>query len=704
MSFRDTIHPREPFMSNSQDSPRPTDILNGEIVFQRLLILHGAIPALSGHKGDGPRLVVHHKHASASPYPDLNFPVKEGVFKALVHLEIGENEITLEALPSKATTCLTVVRHDTPKNPPLRLVIVQGCDSPGTFDVAPGKEGPWGNDVHSAIARYRATAYLWQAFQAEQMYRHGYGRRTFPLEETVDPQHPDTLSVQDMSSGTHTTRRTAKVHLLRSRRTTAEIRHREHAQQWKKPEHGYTMETDGVSQFGIAHEILKEHPDFKDPCHVMCLTLDSHWNPATQLIEGHAALGGGAGHLRFGVFGSHCTHSWPRWLEEVETVFMDATPVDTRYLANDVGEAGEMWKAANIGMGAFLHEAGHMLTLMHTSAGIMSRGFNNYNRTFLPMEPRGKGVIPPTTKAEAGAHWHRTDAIRLRVHPSMALPGEKFDERDGEEAEEATLLPIPDGRLLFRCPKSGIASLEYWVNDRYRHHVEFPLPVASRTGWVKEVAVSLEQEVFPHLGSWNPGKDKLEAVLVAGAGEAINRFSGLEKPFSRFQVQIPPSCGGGPPIHAFLSDQLGQGKVKGTKPWEIHFGVGEGAPQSIPRLRKLVIRNGRFIDGLIFELEDPRTGQGMPPVIVGNPNGGHADELTFAPGEGIASLRVRCGWWIDGFQVVTTHGRSTPWMGGTGGGLRILEPPRGCVWCGIKGSGAGWLDAIQMIYCQAASN
>lgn len=205
-SFRDTNYPKEPFMSDPQGSPRPTDIINGEILFQRLLILHGTIPALSGHKGDGPRLVVHHKHESAAPYPDLNFPVKEGIFKALVHLEIGINEITLEALPSKATTQLTLVRRDTPDNPPLRLAILQGCDSPGTYDVAPGKEGAWGNDIHSAIARYRATGYLWQAFQAEQMYRHGYGRRTFPLEEVVDPQNPDTLSVQDMNSGNHTVR------------------------------------------------------------------------------------------------------------------------------------------------------------------------------------------------------------------------------------------------------------------------------------------------------------------------------------------------------------------------------------------------------------------------------------------------------------------------------------------------------------------
>lgn len=49
-----------------------------------------------------------------------------------------------------------------------------------------------------------------------------------------------------------------------------------------------------------------------------------------------------------------------------------------------------------------MHEVGHSYTLSHTPTGIMSRGYNNLNRTFVAKEP-GFGPIPP--EAEEGSHW-----------------------------------------------------------------------------------------------------------------------------------------------------------------------------------------------------------------------------------------------------------------------------------------------------------
>ena len=45
-------------------------------------------------------------------------------------------------------------------------------------------------------------------------------------------------------------------------------------------------------------------------------------------------------------------------------------------------------------MGAMLHEVGHAHTLTHTATGVMSRGYNNWNRTFMVKEP-GRAPIPP---------------------------------------------------------------------------------------------------------------------------------------------------------------------------------------------------------------------------------------------------------------------------------------------------------------------
>ncbi|ORE13836.1 hypothetical protein BCV71DRAFT_61371 [Rhizopus microsporus] len=189
------------------------------------------------------------------------------------------------------------------------------------------------------------AGYMWQAFCAEQMYRNGMQRRTFRLDEDW---LPDTTSCQE----NRVMRTTAKVHIIRSTKTVAEIRDIRRAQQRHDDQ---ANSEDLESLFGICLNDLGRYSPFNQPCHVACMLLDAHWDPQRQAILGHAALGGGGGDIALGIFGSHSLHAWPSCIEDIVPCFMNDTRTDTRFIANDAGESGTWWKALNIGMGAMVY-------------------------------------------------------------------------------------------------------------------------------------------------------------------------------------------------------------------------------------------------------------------------------------------------------------------------------------------------------------
>jgi hypothetical protein len=44
--------------------------------------------------------------------------------------------------------------------------------------------------------------------------------------------------------------------------------------------------------------------------------------------------------------------------------------------------------------------------------------------------------------------------------------------------------------------------------------------------------------------------------------------------------------------------------------------------------------------------------------------------------EHISEVRIRAGHWVDGIQVQLSTGRTSGWMGGDGGTLNVLKPPK----------------------------
>ncbi|PIA15027.1 hypothetical protein COEREDRAFT_45438, partial [Coemansia reversa NRRL 1564] len=426
------------------------NINENELVHQRFLIVHGQVSLVSGSND---RIVVNHPIL-----PTIEFPAVDGYFKVVVGLESGINKLEFVYMHSDKCICkkvLTVNMEPYLNKPALRLAIIIGKDSPKTFDALPGSSGPGKNDLDAAVRKLRCSAYLWQAFMSEQMRREGFGFRTFNLEENYD---------QDTMFSDKEERMTAKVHLVRSNRTVAEIRAKSCAQQWK-PLVGEKHKL--LGQMDIAQEALLKTGWFKDH-NVVCLILDSHWDIKHGIVVGHGAVGSQNRNKRLAVYGSHTTHAWPENLHEVPAKFLDETTVDESYVYNNGNKCSKLWQLTNIGIGQHLHMLAATMGPTNSPLGIASsQGYQNLNRAFMARELGWKG--PVKQENEASAHWHRPDAIRLRHHPFMRLP---YDQPPNNIVETGFEILAVDNGLLMRN-ESGLAMIEVKVNGVYCGHVEY---------------------------------------------------------------------------------------------------------------------------------------------------------------------------------------------------------------------------------------
>lgn len=370
----------------------------------------------------------------------------------LVHLTPGPNRLRFDFVsPKVASNHSSLPAHSSSINinflplinsPPLQLVILLGKDSPGTYDAVPERKQREGNDLQTAIRKFRMAAYLWQAFTGEQMYRNCFGRRCFRFEEEWQT---GSLTYRDKETGVM--RNEAKVHVLRSEKTVQELRDLDLAQQNEKASRKGEL-------FTIAMDAVKQHfkPVQAQNQYISVLLLDAHWDPQAKTITGHAALGGGTDEVHLAIFGSQALQSYPASIEEVVPAFQDCTRTNTNFVANDCGESGSNWEAANIGIGAHLHETGHLFGCPHQESGIMLRDYVRFSRSFLCREPystrtKSPGVRLVLPKDEC--NWHRLDALRFKNHPCFRLP---TDAPPLSQDGSIQVWPIDSGKMIITAP------------------------------------------------------------------------------------------------------------------------------------------------------------------------------------------------------------------------------------------------------------
>lgn len=691
-------------------APRVTSILNESLVHQKVLHIYGEIGEAQQKPLEGNLTIHHDKDGQA--FPPTSWPVIESYFKALVHLSPGWNMIRLDFTPSRIgsndsapTIHTSYLRLNyLPLNdvPPLQLVILAGKDSPCTFDAMPERIQREGNDLSAATRKFRMAAHLWQAFTAEQMHRNKFGRRCFRFEEEWQT---GTLSMMDWQMGRM--RNETKVHLVRTEQTVAELQALEYAQQYgpaSKKGELYSIATNAIKKYFNARPGQK--------LYVAALLIDAHWDPKVGTIRGHAALGGGDGELQLAIFGAQALQSYPSSIEEVVPAFSDCTRTDTKYVANDCGESGSNWEAANIGIGAHLHEVGHLFGCPHQESGVMLRDYVRLNRTFLLREPYSTRTKLPglrLCRMEDECNWHRLDVLRFRYHPCFRLPS---DEPLISQDDSITCFPIGDGNILFAA-STGIPHIEVRLDgeDLCKQSFEY-ISAGSRINALPRQVRLSEAEIRAKLPE-DKKKSKIRLEIFCGGSRSI-KIDDIANILSKAYMMTLPQIRQAPKKdegltmntynnvmglgqnlakrQGFKSLKLGASQQQGTQPVEV---ILESLTLQTKLLTSIKIYSGFALDGMEFCYED---GHSQLFGKRGGKPGGDELFLDTRRGETILGFYVRAGLWVDGIEVLTTLGRRSGYFGNIhGGSAHTLMAPRGYSIAGVSGTCGQWIDGFQII-------
>ena len=468
-------------------------------------------------------------------------------------------------------------------SPPLQLVILLGKDSPGTFDAVPERVQREGNGLDTAIRKYRMAAYLWQAFTGEQMYRSGFGRRCFRFEEEWQS---GSLTFRDAAAGKM--RNEAKIHIVRSEKTVAELRDLNRAQQYSKA-------TDSGDLFTIAKDAVQDYfkPKKGQKQYVSVLLLDAHWDAKVKTITGHAALGGGAGEIQLAIFGSQALQSYPTSIEEVVPALSDCTRTNTDYVANDCNESGSNWEAANIGIGAHLHEVGHLLGCPHQESGIMLRDYVRLNRTFLCREPystrtRSQGLRLCLPRDECA--WHPLDTLRFRHHPCFRLPTDLPLNID----DSVQVWAVDSGKVLATAP-TGIAFIEIFTegDDVCPAWIECSNCEGGTSGAFSRQVMLSESDLKARLPEEK--KKRRMKLVIHSAGQGSHTVEDFLLMSKSSIVKLPNGQPG------FRSGKLGASNQEGSRPEVV---ILQSALAQTKLLTSIKVFHGFAIDGVEFFYED----------------------------------------------------------------------------------------------------
>ncbi|KAF9888526.1 hypothetical protein FE257_008633 [Aspergillus nanangensis] len=397
-----------------------TNLEDGEVIYQTCIVVHGKCQSFDD---------VHETNfISVSSSPDIHngtgaavhhWPLHQGRWSALVTLTPGINTLVFQLHHAGGISSeLRIAVSYLPllQLPPLHLAILVAKDSPLLIDCPPAKYGAIStahSSLDAAVAKLRMSAYMWQALTAEDFRQKGLGRRSFRLEEEWTPNTTIQSGHQPIPGERSVMGAVPKVHIIRSDKTVAELRDAQVAQQ-----NPNGRDRDALHNY-FETALATSGPPFESQCRpvVAGMLLDSHYSITQSMILGHAALGcHKPDGISLGIFGSHLAYSWPRFMEEVPACLTDMTPTgDT--VGNDNGECDTMRGACFVGQGAFLHEVGHAFGAGHTT-GIMARG---YSKTW------GANFVahPTNDAAKNDAKWDLQDALKFRLLPHFALPGDE---------------------------------------------------------------------------------------------------------------------------------------------------------------------------------------------------------------------------------------------------------------------------------------
>ncbi|RWA08357.1 hypothetical protein EKO27_g6752 [Xylaria grammica] len=611
-------------------------------------------------------------------FPPTVWPVHGARFKALVYLFPGPNTISFEyqrqpGQPSKHRSNILLFMFDPKNAPPLQLAIFVAKDSPHTFDHVSTGVREERSGLETATCKFRTAAYLWQSFTAEQMEKGGLGRRTFRFDEewTNGTSHPRDFIDYAMRSE-------ARVHIIRTDKTVAEIRDLERAQ--KDPNASEKSELVDVVAAAL-RDYFRIAPGQKQ--YVATLILDAHWDTKEKTSMDHAAFGGQVGDdLHLAMFGSHFLQYYPSTICDVVKAFKDCSSTGVKILVDEANVAGTSWEAAAYGMGAHLREVGHLLGSPRQENGIMARDFVTFNRAFMIREAystRTKSKSRPVEPKDEPT-WHRLDLLGYRFHPLFRNATDKVP-----FPEETVHGWVVEKDKLLVTASSGLLCTEIFAEGDETCGTWFEYP---RDGQMVRRTTLIEAELRERLPeSKRRSTIKIVVRSMGGGTLVIDDLHQLCTKSSRKLTSGPLAK------LAYRSTKVGSSKLDDSAAQEVVF--KNAVVNSKRILTGVTIYHGNAVDGLEFHFDD------LSSQLFGRrggKTGGDRFNLDIRDAEVIIGFAVRAGSWIDAIQIITSTSRKSSIYGNTGGGsLHTLLVPNGFRICGVSGSCGDWLDSFSLL-------
>lgn len=342
-------------------------------------------------------------------------------FKSLVELKQGRNVVELKTEDDRHSIEINYQPQTNPHY--VRLIWMTDSDGDTKF-AAPSEDVP-----QDYAARMRTAAQLMQTFTAERMNDLGLGRRTFRLERDSDGQ--------------------IIVHTLKAP---------------KKAEYYYGLQ-DRPWWFETSRWLNQEHDD--PFAKNIVLAAFTRKDPETGRMKAHTALGGG----NLGLFGSASVFSWPRSIPDAVSVFQDATRVDPTLVHDDSVGRSTHWGLASTTIGATLHEMGHTFGLPHCKDrfGIMTRGFDHFNRFFTFIEPpSGRNRNERIFSQKEEAYFAPISASYLQWSRWFQL-----DEQESISNERPRIVIDEEAEQVIVTADSGVTWVGFSVGTEIYSHREF---------------------------------------------------------------------------------------------------------------------------------------------------------------------------------------------------------------------------------------
>lgn len=360
-----------------------------------LLLIHGLIK----HDDNCKEILV--KLQSNNGERNFKSPIKDHQFKTLVELDLGQNRISLQTTGSDL---LITCYYEPRKTDNIVLPLYVICDGHDGRFQAPNREE---SGVESACRRINVACKILQSFIAEKLNELELGRKTFqaipcePFRTKLTSDEAEKMSQQEVWE-----------YLGR------EIMNSELGDKNRK----YLVFLSCTRYHGECYDYDDQLATYED---------------LLKITTGYVALGGGG----LAIFGTACLYTWPETVDEIRARFENSNEVNRRHFLDDSCYRGTEGACFSTTLGSVLHELCHTFDLGHTEKGIMGRGFDAIEKTFISSNNCGKLKTPSVSK---------TNRASIRKY--------KF-------SNEIADRPIKEDEIYFTKSSAAFLSYHKWFNS-----------------------------------------------------------------------------------------------------------------------------------------------------------------------------------------------------------------------------------------------